>query len=353
VCAGPARDCSAFTTVCALGTCDEPGDRCYGVPRAEGTACNDSLWCTNPDTCTAGVCGGPARDCSAAADQCNNGVCNETGDVCFPDPLPAGTLCDADGSAATRDICLTGTCDLSACGDGFRDTGASEYCDDGNTVTEACRPPSGTPPPAGSCVRDCSIRQDTCGNGIHEPEWGEQCDDGDNDSFDACTTSCTINDFGVGAPCTCTGSCPVGDPTAPTISGCSGVVAPTGSLVGCTRSGSLGGGALYFARGFCTAWAHRCSPSLLCAFAGIPSSRGNYSAFVGPCPAGSVLVQQTITSSGVTLETKSCQKASDSDSDCRWNEYDPYYSRCGHYECIASPSTPGTRVCFDSQMSPP
>jgi hypothetical protein len=130
-------------------------------------------------------------------------------------------------------------------------------------------------------------------------------------------------------------------------------VAPTGSLVGCTRSGSLGGGALYFAQGFCTAWAHRCSPSLLCAFAGIPSSRGNYSAFVGPCPAGSVLVQQTITSSGVTLETKSCQLSCDSDSDCRWNEYDPVYSRCGHYECVASPSTPGLRVCFDSQMSPP
>jgi len=33
--------------------------------KADGTSCDDGLYCTNPDTCTAGVCGGSARDCSA------------------------------------------------------------------------------------------------------------------------------------------------------------------------------------------------------------------------------------------------------------------------------------------------
>lgn len=347
--AGPARDCSALSGPCATGRCDEAGDRCVADPRPNGTTCDDGLYCTTPDTCTGGVCGGPARDCSALGDQCNAGTCNEVSDRCEATPRPDGTVCDADGSPTTRDVCIAGTCRFSTCGDGYRDTVIGECCDDGNTVTESC-----TAPPVGACVRDCSIRQDTCGNGTVDAGFCEACDDGNTNSMDACTTSCTVNDHRVGAPCTCTGSsCRMGNPTAGTITGCENVVVPTGALLACLRSGTLGGGNIYMAGGFCSAWAHRCSPSLLCSFAGIPSSVGSYSAFVGPCPEGSVLVQQTISASGVTLETKSCMKVCTRDADCRWNEWDTYFRQCGHYECTASPSTPGTRVCFDAQMSAP
>jgi hypothetical protein len=346
--AGPARDCSSATDQCNTGVCDDVGDRCTGSPLPPSTTCNDSLFCTTPDACAAGTCTGPARDCSAFGNQCNAGRCNDTTDACYADPLPAGTVCEADGIPATRDICLGGACLYSACGDGYWDTGAGEHCDDGNALTESC-----TSEPMGSCVRDCSIRQDTCGNGILEPEYGEACDDGDTDSFDGCTTSCTVNDGGIGSPCTCTGTCPVANPTAGTITGCSSVVAPTGSLVGCAHSGTISGNRLYFASGFCLPYAHRCRPAWMCGLAGIPSTVGNYDAFVGPCPAGSILMQYSVSSSGVTLETKSCQKVCTTDADCRWNEYDSYWRACGHYECMPSPSTPGINVCFDSQSSPP
>jgi cysteine-rich repeat protein len=345
---GSARDCSSATDQCNTGICDEAGDRCRGQPLPDTTTCNDGAWCTLTDHCTAGVCGGTMRDCSAATTTCNIGTCNEATHACFPAPVPDGTVCDADGNPATRDICLAGACRFSTCGDHYWDTVGGECCDDGNVLTETCRTP-----PSGACVRDCSIRQDTCGNGTLDAATCEACDDGNTDSMDACSTSCTVNDHGVGAPCTCAGSCPVGNPAGGTITGCSGVVVPTGALLACFHSGTVGGGNLYFAGGFCSAYAALCSPSLLCSFAGIPRTVGNYAAFVGPCPAGSVFVQQTITSSGVTLQTKSCQKVCDSDSDCRWNEYDSHFGQCGHYECTASPSTPGTRVCFDAQMSAP
>ncbi|MBI5490363.1 MAG: hypothetical protein HY905_23705 [Deltaproteobacteria bacterium] len=342
---GSATDCNDGNP-CTTDACT--GGICVNNPAPGGSSCDDGQFCTTGDVCTGGACGGSARDCSTAADACNAGLCNETADACQPSPLPTGTVCDADGNPATRDICLAGSCTLSVCGDGFWDAGGTEFCEDGNTLTESC-----STPPVSSCVRDCSIRQDTCGDGTLQTDRGESCDDGDTDSFDACTTSCTVNDQGIGAPCTCTGSCPVANPASATISGCSGVVTPTGSLVGCARSGTISGNRLYFAGGFCTAYAHRCRPSWLCGLAGIPADVGNYTAFVGPCPAGSILLQYTVSSSGVTLETKSCQKVCTTDSQCRWNEYDTNWHACGHYECMPSPSTPGTNVCFDSQSSPP
>ncbi|MDI7266581.1 MAG: hypothetical protein QME96_01130, partial [Myxococcota bacterium] len=346
---GAPRDCSALGNQCNTGRCDEAGRRCYADPLPDGTSCDDGRWCTDPDTCTAGTCGGPLRDCSASTNQCNTGTCDDAGRRCYAAPLPNGTSCDDGDPLTSPDICVSGTCRASACGDTYLHTASGEYCDDGNTTTESC-----TAPPAGACVRDCSIRQDTCGNGTPEPALGEICDDGNADSMDACTTSCIPNDRNVGAPCTCTGGgCSIVNPCGGTINGCGNVVLPAGSCRGCARSGEVSGHGLYFAGGFCLAYAHRCRPSLLCSFAGLPADVGNYNAFVGPCPAGSIFVQQTVSGSGVTLEMKSCQKICDSDSDCRWNEYDSYWRRCGQYECVASPSTPGTRVCFDAQMTAP
>ena len=95
-------------------TCSPPANCTYTVNntlwinttntrnKPNGTPCNDGLFCTNPDTCTGGVCGGPSRDCSAfnlsEIAQCNwipdgfsytfdyspgfTSVCDETLDEC-------------------------------------------------------------------------------------------------------------------------------------------------------------------------------------------------------------------------------------------------------------------------------
>ncbi|MBN1774676.1 MAG: hypothetical protein JXB32_25670 [Deltaproteobacteria bacterium] len=354
VCGGPARDCSSVADQCNTATCNEGADRCDPVPRPNGTACSDGLYCTTPDTCTGGVCSGPARDCSSAGGPCAAGTCNEATDACVTGtPSPDGTVCDADSNPATRDICLAGTCAASACGDGFWDAGGGEFCDDGNTVTETCYTP-----PIGSCVRDCSIRQDTCGDGTLQTQYGETCDPGL--ASPPCDDSCLPIHHGVGAACTCTGSgCRAGDPTVGTITGCEDVVVPTGARLACYHSDVLSGNNMYFPAGYCGAYAHRCTDSIpffdACAYAGIPANVGSYSGFVGPCPTGSVLVSYTVSSSGVTVQIKACFSTCDADADCRWNEEDTYWDPdvCGHYECITSPSTPGTRICFDTRMAPP
>ncbi len=50
--------------------------------KADGTTCDDGQYCTNPDTCTAGVCGGTARNCSDGV-ACTDDSCNESNDQCL------------------------------------------------------------------------------------------------------------------------------------------------------------------------------------------------------------------------------------------------------------------------------
>jgi hypothetical protein len=307
------------------------------------------------DHCAAGTCAaGGDRDCSEFADQCHDGACNEAGDTCYPEAVADGTLCDDANPFTLRDICVGGSCVGSVCGDGFVDADGGEHCDDSNTATESCRTP-----PAESCVRDCSVRQDTCGDGTPQdgtggqPDYGEDCDDGDTDSFDECTTSCVENDHDIGAPCRCEGSgCSMGDPTAGTIVNCGSVVVPTGAVLACFRSGTLLGNNLYFPAGFCGVYASRCS-GIGCIGLGHGGNIGDYDRFTS-CPDGTVLVQQTFRE-GVLIElrTKTCQLECRTDAECRWNEYDDYWSACGQYTCMDSVSTPGHRVCFDSRSSPP
>jgi|GEM_PF-3402775 len=109
--AGLGPDCSAWTDPCNIGTCNEDADACEATPRADGASCDDGAYCTVNDACDSGTCeGGGTRDCSVAADQCNDGACNEGSDVCEASPKPDGTACD-DGDVYTiDDECTAGTC---------------------------------------------------------------------------------------------------------------------------------------------------------------------------------------------------------------------------------------------------
>lgn len=79
--AGTPVDCSYLNGQCSNGVCDETQDKCVAQPKPGGTSCNDGLFCTNPDTCTAGVCGGPTRSCDDEK-SCTSDSCNEVTDVC-------------------------------------------------------------------------------------------------------------------------------------------------------------------------------------------------------------------------------------------------------------------------------
>jgi cysteine-rich repeat protein len=119
--------------VCTTDSCDG-GSGCVHV--ANALPCNDMLFCTVAETCSAGLCTGLARDCSSANDQCNVGTCDEAAGACEPAPSPEGSVCD-DGNACTLDdACTAGICTgaSSSCGDGIIDPDCAEGCDDGNTT---------------------------------------------------------------------------------------------------------------------------------------------------------------------------------------------------------------------------
>jgi len=135
--AGGARDCSASADQCNIAACDEGLNQCVAQPRPNGTACEDGLFCTEADQCTGGVCvAGPARDCSASGDQCNDGVCSETTDQCVAQPKANGTTCEDGLYCTAADQCVGGACNAGAardclasgdqCNDGVCDEGADQ-----------------------------------------------------------------------------------------------------------------------------------------------------------------------------------------------------------------------------------
>jgi hypothetical protein len=59
--------------------------------KADGTSCNDGLWCTDNDMCTAGICGGNTKSCSDEI-ICTDDSCDEVHDTCVN--MPDDTHCD-------------------------------------------------------------------------------------------------------------------------------------------------------------------------------------------------------------------------------------------------------------------
>jgi hypothetical protein len=134
---GEARDCSGESDQCNDGACNESLSQCEKLPANEGSPCDDTWFCTDPDVCTGGVCAGPQRDCSSAGDQCNDGVCNEGLDSCEPQPKSGGTPCD-DGFYCTQ----TDACDGSGGCVGTGDTCTTECLTVCNDEADRCDPTS-------------------------------------------------------------------------------------------------------------------------------------------------------------------------------------------------------------------
>ncbi|HUU00415.1 MAG TPA: MopE-related protein [Myxococcota bacterium] len=129
---------------CLEGAC---GDGvCSTLPSADGTSCDDGLYCSVTDTCQAGECLGEARDCGSLDDQCNVGVCYETSDACLPQTLDDGTPCDDGLYCGIDDGCLAGVCTGDA-----RDCSAEDSdcligtCNEGLKICEGRAKLNGTP----------------------------------------------------------------------------------------------------------------------------------------------------------------------------------------------------------------
>jgi hypothetical protein len=182
-CRSSTRDCSIVADSCNDAGCDEDADQCAPAPVADGTGCDDGLYCTTDDECAGGVCTGQARDCSEAAAECVAGVCDEAGRACVGQPIADGDLCDDGQYCSVNERCSGGTCgggqprDCTAAGggcvDGICDENADQCtgdpliagtpCNDAQfcTVNDSCDG-------LGSCLgdaRDCSGLSNQCNQG--------------------------------------------------------------------------------------------------------------------------------------------------------------------------------------------
>ncbi len=244
---------------------------------------------------------------------------------------------DAPADADAGEVYLTG------CGN--RTIESPEVCDDGNRVTEPCDTTM-----TGACLSDCSLLIPECGDGASDP--GEACDDGNTSSMDSCTTSCTVNDLHMGAPCTCTSGCSHRDPSAGTISGCDNLASLANSSreLACLTSenDTLYDIFLHYAGGTCTLMARDCTGMGVC---GLLPDIGDVSTFT--CPTGYAMVTSNpalITTATVVMKT--CHPLCTSDRDCRWNEEElsgsPWYPDCGEYRCVPA-GDGGESICYDSR----
>jgi iron(II)-dependent oxidoreductase len=174
-CTGDARDCSALQDECHAGVCDEELDACAARPRPEGSACDDGLWCTVDDACSAGGCRGQDRDCSEETDECHVGACDEQAAACIPETLPDGTACD-DGNPCTMDD----ACEMGRCRGILRDADGDGYVD------QAC---------GGD---DCKDGDDAVHPGAQEQQnIDDTCSDGVDNDCDLCVDE---DDTGCGGP---------------------------------------------------------------------------------------------------------------------------------------------------------
>ncbi|MBI5505018.1 MAG: hypothetical protein HY899_09445 [Deltaproteobacteria bacterium] len=107
-CGGAPRDCSD-ANLCTTDSCDEIADTC--TSQNNTLPCDDGLFCTDGDVCSAGACAGQPRGCDDT-NQCTDDSCNESADSC--DHAANAAACDDADFCNGADTCSGGTCALHA-----------------------------------------------------------------------------------------------------------------------------------------------------------------------------------------------------------------------------------------------
>jgi hypothetical protein len=182
VCVGTAVDCSGLDDTCRVGVCNAETGVCEGLPRNEGSTCDDSDLCTLGDLCVSGTCTGTAVDCSSLDDTCNVGTCNSLTGICEALPANEGGTCDDGDSCTENDVCSNGVCAGTAvdctgldddCNLGLCDPATGNCivqfvnqggsCDDGDLCT---RPDVCTDGVCAGAPVDCTALDDDCNVGV-------------------------------------------------------------------------------------------------------------------------------------------------------------------------------------------
>ena len=98
--------------MCTSDSCDELVDACMSTSVPDGTACDDGLFCTVGEICAGGSCGGGLPMNCSDGNECTVDSCDEGGG-CVNDASAAdGSLCDDGLFCNGTDTCDAGTCSI-------------------------------------------------------------------------------------------------------------------------------------------------------------------------------------------------------------------------------------------------
>ena len=100
---------------CTTDTCDNGG--CVNTPLAEGTSCDDGMYCNGEETCDAG------GTCQAGELPCPGRACDEANQSCVG--------CTSDDVCPACQYCSNGACVNQAAGDDLKDDCAQDACHPG------------------------------------------------------------------------------------------------------------------------------------------------------------------------------------------------------------------------------
>ena len=107
VCVGEAVNCTVLDSECTVGSCNGATGECFAVPVRENRACESGDACA-PGTCQSGGCTGSPADCSAFSSVCTVGACEEG--LCRAEAR--GDVGDCFGG---QNLCVPGVCTGSLC----------------------------------------------------------------------------------------------------------------------------------------------------------------------------------------------------------------------------------------------
>ncbi|HEY2772457.1 MAG TPA: dockerin type I domain-containing protein [Candidatus Binatia bacterium] len=182
-CPGPDGDANCSES------CDETTDSCTAAD-SNGSPCNDGVFCNGSDTCSGGTCSVHSGNPCPGADGDGNcsESCSEAGAACNA-PDPNGSACNDGVFCNGADTCSNGACSVHAgnpCPGPDGDGNCSESC---NEAGAACNAPD----PNGSACSDglfCN-GADTCSGGSCSVHAGNPCPgpDGDGNCAESCNES--------------------------------------------------------------------------------------------------------------------------------------------------------------------
>ena len=212
-------DCSSIATDdCHQGQCNTETKQCEIVSVDDGTSCDDGLFCTVNETCTAGLCeGGELNTCGNSPGACDEVTCDEMAKACGTTPKGDGAPC------ASSDLCqVNATCSNGLCTGIVKDCFFSPVPNDCHSAV--CNPMNGLCEPQIDTSKDGTICSDptalctvdkTCNNGMCEGGKPKDCSQLTQGcvlgACDSMTGSCVAQALKNGDPCDDFNACTSGE----------------------------------------------------------------------------------------------------------------------------------------------